>query len=446
MSAVVVEIGADARSFQKAVDGLPQMVKGAASGLTAAVAGIGLTALIKQATQTVTEFDRMKRGMTTLEGSAEKASDRINELSEASRLPGVDFKQAVQADIKLRSVGVTAEMSKSAIIEFGNALSLAGGTSSDLDGVILALTQIISKGKVSAEEINQIAERVPQVRSVMKNMFGTSDTDALQKMNISAEQFVNTLIQGFSQLTRASAGLDESLADIGTAVDEATVALASGFVGEGVSGLGNMANMLRENIDLFRELGGAIGGVTKIGFNTFKVINDTLANTTAAIGLMITDGKSIGEAFKAISDLSGSKLDSSPTSTSVGKRAGMTAGGFGIQSLPESIMSSLRNSMPAFLNPFSQIIQSQLNEQSRKLSAQASALQGVAFGGLKGDVDTSYGRGTSMNPLSNGASRMISELVKQSAVLQQQARSMDKGNAYLSEIEKAVKKFNMTYQ
>jgi hypothetical protein len=98
------------------------------------------------------------------------------------------------------------------------------------------------------------------------------------------------------------------------------------------------------------------------------------------------------------------------------------------------------------LGPVSDVIQSQLNEQSRKLSAQASALQSVAFGGMKGDVDTSYGRGTSINPLNNGASRMIAELVKQSAVLQQQARSMDKGNAYLSEIEKAVKKFNLSYQ
>jgi hypothetical protein len=114
--------------------------------------------------------------------------------------------------------------------------------------------------------------------------------------------------------------------------------------------------------------------------------------------------------------------------------------------LLENVIGSFRRIMPDVLGPVSDVIQSQLNEQSRKLSAQASALQSVAFGGMKGDVDTSYGRGTSINPLNNGASRMIAELVKQSAVLQQQARSMDKGNAYLSEIEKAVKKFNLSYQ
>lgn len=445
MSAVVVEIGADATSFQKAVNGLPQMVKGAATGVTAAISGIGLAALIKQATQTVTEFDRMQRGMTTLEGGAEQASRRIDELREASKMPGVDFKQAVQADIKLRAVGVSADMSKAAILEFGNALSLAGGTSQDLDGVILALTQIISKGKVSAEEINQIAERVPQVRAVMNKMFGTSDTEALQKMNISAEQFVDTLIRGFSNLDRASAGLDEQLADIGTAIDEASVALAEGFVGEGVSGLDSMGDMLRENIDLLREVGSVLGDITKIGVSTFKVINETITETTAAFGLMVQDGKDIGEAFGAISNLRDSKLFKPAGSTSSGGR-GASRALSGTGDVFQSVIGSFRRIMPDVLGPVSDVIQAQLNEQSRKLSAQASALQSVAFGGMKGDVDTSYGRGTSINPLNNGASRMIAELVKQSAVLQQQARSMDKGNAYLSEIEKAVKKFNLSYQ
>lgn len=445
MSAVLVEIGADATSFQKAVNGLPQMVKGAATGVTAAISGIGLAALIKQATQTVTEFDRMQRGMTTLEGGAEQASRRIDELREASKMPGVDFKQAVQADIKLRAVGVSADMSKAAILEFGNALSLAGGTSQDLDGVILALTQIISKGKVSAEEINQIAERVPQVRAVMNKMFGTSDTEALQKMNISAEQFVDTLIRGFSNLDRASAGLDEQLADIGTAIDEASVALAEGFVGEGVSGLGSMGDMLRENIDLLREVGSVLGDITKIGVSTFKVINETITETTAAFGLMVQDGKDIGEAFGAISNLRDSKLFKPAGSTSSGGR-GASRALSGTGDVFQSVIGSFRRIMPDVLGPVSDVIQLQLNEQSRKLSAQASALQSVAFGGMKGDVDTSYGRGTSINPLNNGASRMIAELVKQSAVLQQQARSMDKGNAYLSEIEKAVKKFNLSYQ
>ena len=275
MSAVIVEIGADATSFQKAVDGLPQMMRRASSGLQHAIGGIGLGLLMKQSLDTVVSMDRLRRGMSTLEGSAEGAEARLADLRETAKLPGVDFEQAVKADIKLRAVGVSADISKQAIIQFGNALSLAGGTASDLDGVILALTQIISKGKVSAEEINQIAERVPQVRRVMQNVFGTSDTDALQKMKMTAEEFVTSLIGGFSELDRATAGLDEQMSDITTAIKIAIDALVSGFIGEGIDGMSKLSSVVQENIDQFRDLGGILRDVARTGVNTFRVITDS---------------------------------------------------------------------------------------------------------------------------------------------------------------------------
>ena len=120
------------------------------SGIGRLMAGGGLLFAGKQAMDTVVNIDRLTRGMTTLEGSADGAKQRMDSLREASRLPGLDFEQAIQGDIRLRSVGISAELSREALIQMGNALSLAGGTASDLDGVVLALTQIVSKGKVSA--------------------------------------------------------------------------------------------------------------------------------------------------------------------------------------------------------------------------------------------------------------------------------------------------------
>lgn len=228
-------------------------------GAQAAIGALGLGILAREGVQVVATFDRMQRGMTTLEGSASGAKQRMEELREASKLPGLEFEQAVQGDIRLRSVGVSAELSKKAIIEMGNALSLAGGTASDLDGVVLALTQIISKGKVSAEEINQIAERVPQVRAVMQDMFGTADTETLQKMNIDAETFVSTLVGGFGKLERAQAGLDEKMSDFTTSIRSAANALLEGLVGQGAEGLSRLGGLLDDNNDKLRETGSLLG-------------------------------------------------------------------------------------------------------------------------------------------------------------------------------------------
>ncbi|HRJ09374.1 MAG TPA: tape measure protein, partial [Prosthecobacter sp.] len=164
----------------------------------------------------VVAMESLEKMLRTTEGSAEAATQRMAELREVARLPGVGFEQAVRADVRLRSIGLTADDSKNAIIEFGNALALVGGTRQDLDGVVLALGQISAKGKVSAEEINQIAERIPQVRAVMRAVFGTADTEAIQAMKLEANDFIRLLVAGLAELQRAQKGLQDELADIST--------------------------------------------------------------------------------------------------------------------------------------------------------------------------------------------------------------------------------------
>ncbi|HCN77346.1 MAG TPA: hypothetical protein DIT13_09165, partial [Verrucomicrobiales bacterium] len=81
----------------------------------------------------VVAMESLEKMLRTTEGSAEAATQRMAELREVARLPGVGFEQAVRADVRLRSIGLTADDSKNAIIEFGNALALVGGTRQDLD-------------------------------------------------------------------------------------------------------------------------------------------------------------------------------------------------------------------------------------------------------------------------------------------------------------------------
>jgi tape measure domain-containing protein len=254
-------------------------------GAQAAIGTLGLGLLAREGVQVVATFDRMNRGMTSLEGSAAGAKLRMDELREASKLPGLDFEQAVQGDIRLRSVGLSAELSKKAITEMGNALSLAGGTSADLDGVVLALTQIISKGKVSAEEINQIAERVPQVRAVMQDMFGTADTETLQRMNIDAETFVATLVEGFGKLERAQAGLDEKMQDFSTSIRGAANALLEGLVGKGAEGLSRLGGLLDQNNDKLREAGTAIGNTASSAVSLFAGIGEHIGEQLGYVKL-----------------------------------------------------------------------------------------------------------------------------------------------------------------
>lgn len=446
MSAVLVEIGADVTSFQKAVNSLPDRIRGATNGLQKALAGIGIGYLAKQAVDVVGKFDRMERGMTTLEGSADGARRRMDELREASKLPGVDFAQAVQGDIKLRSVGVSAEMSKQAIIQFGNALSLAGGTAQDLDGVILALTQIISKGKVSAEEINQIAERVPQVRKVMKETFGTADTQALQAMNISAEQFVDTLITGFSQLDRASAGLDEQFADITTTIEVAVNALMKGLVNEGTGGLSQLSAAVQENIHVFEALGVGIGNIGSIAVQSIGRATAELTDLFAMAGLVIGGETNIGDAARMVQQAREAQQSAAAAADAVKNAPSAIQKQSAGINLLSTVMGPISNALKDVLGPVSEVIGNQMMEQSRKFSTAAKNLETAAFSPLQGDVDISYGRGSSVNPLRPGAANMIQELNNMSKSLENQVKLTQKGNAYLAEIEKTMRVLNIGYK
>lgn len=278
------------------------------SRMRGAIAGIGLGYLARESVRTVASLDRLRRGMTTLEGSVEAGEKRIAELVEVSKLPGLDFEQAVQGDIRLRSVGLSAELSKKALIEMGNAISNAGGTSVALDNVTLAMTQLVSRGKVTADNINQIANAVPQLRAVMKDVFGTADSEALQKMDMTAEEFIERLITGFEKLDRATAGLDEQMQDFTISIKLATEAFAEGLVRQGVDGASQLGNALTDNIDLVRQLGTATADVFSAAGRAAVAADEMIVSAISHLGLML-DGQSLSQANAAIMAVEQQRLD-----------------------------------------------------------------------------------------------------------------------------------------
>ncbi len=163
-------------------------------------------------------MEQMKNGLASMMGGAEAASAELSKLQEIAKLPGINLNQAIAGSLRLQAVGLSADQARKSMTSFSNALTLAGGNSEDLAGVTLALTQIVSKGKVFAEEINQIAERVPQVRKAMMNIWGTADTEALQKMGISTEDFIAKVTDELAKLPKATGGINNAIDNTGQAI------------------------------------------------------------------------------------------------------------------------------------------------------------------------------------------------------------------------------------
>jgi tape measure domain-containing protein len=152
------------------------------------------------------DLQKLETGLKAVAGSSEEASRQMSSLRQVAKLPGLGLEEAIQGSINLQAVGLSAEQAETALSSFGNALATVGKGRAELDGVILALTQMAAKGKISAEEINQIGERVPQIRSVMIEAFGTAVPAEIEKMNVSVNTFIDTVTAELGRLPSVAGG------------------------------------------------------------------------------------------------------------------------------------------------------------------------------------------------------------------------------------------------
>jgi len=160
-----VKIGADMTRFRKKMSAMQKTLKKNIASLERSgrkmstaltlpiIAGAG--AAIKSAA----DIDKLKKGLEGLMQDSKGASKEFGLLVRLAKNPGLDLQSAVKGSIKLQAIGFSADKSRFALTQLANAVALVGGSGDDLNGVTTAIQQIISKGKVHAEEINQMAER-----------------------------------------------------------------------------------------------------------------------------------------------------------------------------------------------------------------------------------------------------------------------------------------------
>jgi tape measure domain-containing protein len=166
-----------------------------------------IIALGGAALKSFADMERLENGLTAIMGSSAAASVELEKLRKVAENPGLALPQVVKASATLQSVGMSADVARETITQFGNATARAGMGAETFDGVIVALGQISAVGKVTQEDLNQIKGRLPEFADVMKNEFGVVTAEAINKMGISAEDFITRSVSALGELERAKGGL-----------------------------------------------------------------------------------------------------------------------------------------------------------------------------------------------------------------------------------------------
>lgn len=234
--------------------------------------GINLISSIREAS---IEMEQLTIQLKTIGNVGEDTTASLQRLVEMAKLPGIDFQSAVKGVTQLRATGISAGLAEEAVMQLGNALASVGGDPNELSGVVRAFSQIQSKGKVYAEEIYQIAERLPQIRKIMLDVIGTADTELLAKEGYSANQFLMMVTDGLGRLPRVADNTRNQLSNL-----KNEVFLLSASLGK---------QLIPFSLKLIRTLNGIISWIGSLNVETKKSIV-SFVGWAVAIGALIKTG------------------------------------------------------------------------------------------------------------------------------------------------------------
>ena len=146
------------------------------------------------------QMDRLVKSYTTIEGSTSGAVSQLDYIYEISNKLGLEFQSTAEAAKGFFAAGKGSALQKDlngifeGVSQAGAALSLS---TEQMDGVFLALGQIISKGKVQAEELRgQLGERLPGAFNLAARAMGVTTAqldDMLKKGQVTAEDMLPKL-------------------------------------------------------------------------------------------------------------------------------------------------------------------------------------------------------------------------------------------------------------
>ena len=188
---LLVKIGADSSGLRKELQasqrqlkrafgsealGASQAAAGALTAITAAMVGVGVESVYLSGKLRMTE-----KAFETLTGSVATAKNLIGELKDLDDKSAFDFDTYAKGAQKLLALGVAGDQVIPTLTAIGDASAALGQGQEGIDRIVLALSQMTAKGKVSAQEMNQLAENNVQGWRYLSQATGKSVAE-VQKM------------------------------------------------------------------------------------------------------------------------------------------------------------------------------------------------------------------------------------------------------------------------
>jgi tape measure domain-containing protein len=202
-------------------------IGGAVGGVGGSFAGAALGAQVGQLRQQLGGFaeyaasiEKLKIALNGIAGDASNYNRALQAAADVTKELNIPQEVAIRGITRLtaavKGAGGGVADAELAFKNINSAIIATGGGAEQVEGAVTALVQIFSKGKVSAEEINQIAERLPGTFNKIAEASGRTGpelTKALQKGEVGLNDLMKFLVQlggEYGELAEKIAGSSES--------------------------------------------------------------------------------------------------------------------------------------------------------------------------------------------------------------------------------------------
>ena len=181
------------RAFDRAV-GPSTRLLGSVTVLGGALSALGIKAVGMAG-----QMEQARIGLTTMLGSAQAADKHLRKLYDFAAKTPFEINGLIDADRRLMAMGFSAGEVIPTLTAIGDAVAAVGGSAELLDRVTLALGQMRAKGKVSGEEMRQLAEAGIPAWEMLAQKIGTDIPTAMkmaEQGGIDAATGIGAILEG----------------------------------------------------------------------------------------------------------------------------------------------------------------------------------------------------------------------------------------------------------
>jgi len=266
-----------------AIGGLIGGIGGAAAGAQVGILRKQIGEFAELSAQ-LTRYQIALKNVAGTEGEYQQALGAITSANERLNIPLVEgtqsFTQLAAAVIGAGGKVKDAELAFNAV---NSAIKATGGNTSDVQGALLAITQVFSKGKVSAEELRrQLGDRLPGAFNLFAESIGKTGPEldkALQQGEVGLNDLITFLVELERKFGPTAEGIARSSEDAGArlavAWEQARLAIGEALQPIGAEFQEGLIKFLSENDEALKAFAGNLAtGATGL-FEFTKAVGPT---------------------------------------------------------------------------------------------------------------------------------------------------------------------------